>query len=97
MDQNLRMDIVSRRGEAFGTRRTRNTKTRLSSPGVSHANPQAQAHLRGDSGDYHEPTVSASEARMHHCCYARPGHMSFDDTITTNLLLSREEALGGSG
>ena len=45
---------------------------------VTHADPQAQANLRGDSADHDGSAASTSEARK---CqhYARPGHVSFDE------------------
>ena len=71
------MDIVIRRGGLRGA----------PNPGygdksilldVTHANPQAQVHLRGGNADHDGSAASTSETckRQH---YARPGHVSFDE------------------
>ena len=75
-DRNLRMDIVVRKG---GLRNAPNPEYRDKSilVDVTHADPQAQAHLRAGSADHDGSAVSTSEVRKHQLC-ARPGHVSFD-------------------
>ena len=46
--------------------------------GVTHADPQAQIHLRGGSTDHDGSAASTSEARKRQH-YARTGHVSFDE------------------
>ena len=76
-DRNLRMDIVVRRG---GLRDAPNREYREKSIllDVTHADPQAQIHLRGGSADHDGSAASTSEARKRQH-YARPGHVSFDE------------------
>ena len=70
------MDIVIRRGSL---RDAPNKEYRDQSIllVVTHADPQAQVHLRGGSADHDGSAASTFEARkrQHH---ARPGHVSFD-------------------
>ena len=76
-DRNLRMDIGVRRG---GLRDAPNREYREKPIllGVTHADLQAQAHLRGSSAGHDGSTASTPEAykRQH---YARPGHVYFDE------------------
>ncbi|CAB1110064.1 unnamed protein product [Ectocarpus sp. CCAP 1310/34] len=76
-ERNLSMDIVIRPGAL----------TNASSPGyhnkgilldVTHADPQAQVHLRNGSATSDGIAAQASEARKRQH-YARPGHVSFDE------------------
>ena len=74
--QNLQMDIVVRRG---GLRNAPNTECRDKSilVEVTHADPQAQVHVRTGSADHDGPAASTPEAckRQH---YTRPGHVPFN-------------------
>ena len=45
---------------------------------VTHADPQAQVHLRGSSTDHDGSAASTSEMRKRQHC-ARLGHVSFDE------------------
>ena len=62
--QNLRMDIVVRRG---GLRSTPNLENRDRSilVDVTHADPQAQVHMRTGSADHDGSAASTSEERQH--------------------------------
>ena len=76
-ERNLRMDIVIGRGSLRDApnREYRDKSILLH---VSHADPQAQVHLRGCSADNDGSAASTSEARKQQHC-ARPGHVSFDE------------------
>ena len=71
------MDIVVRRG---GLRDAPNRDYREKSilPSVTHADPQAQIHLRRSSADHDGSAASISKARKRQH-YARTGHVSSDD------------------
>ena len=71
------MDIVIRRGSLRDApnREYRDKSILLD---VTHADPQAQVHLRGGSADHDGSAASTSEARKRQH-YARPGHVSFDE------------------
>ena len=62
---------------------------------VTHADPQAPLHLRGDSADQHGSVISTSEARKRQH-YARPGHVSFDERSNKIATLA-VESLGRFG
>ena len=74
-DRNPRMDIVVR----GGLRNAPNPEYRGKSilVNLTHADPQAQVHLRAGSADHDRPAASSSEVRKRQH-YARPGHASFD-------------------
>ena len=76
-ERNFRMDIVIRRGSLRDApnREYRDKSILLD---VSHADPQAQVHLRGGSADHNGPAASTSEARQRQH-RARPGHVSVDE------------------
>ena len=74
-DKNLRMDIVVVRGLRDAPNREYRNKSFLLD--VTHADPQAQVHLRGGSADHDGSATSTTEARKSQH-YARPGHVSLD-------------------
>ena len=96
-DRNLRMGIVVKRGGLRDApmRESREKSTLL---GVTHADPQAQIHLRGGSADLDGSAASTSEARKRHH-YARPGHVSFDERShkLANLAVESFGRLGVEG
>ena len=65
---------------------------------VTHADPQAQVHLRGGSADHDGSAASTSEARKRQH-YARPGHVSFDvqNDKLANLAVESVGRLGVEG
>ena len=71
------MDIVIRRGNLRDdpNREYRDKSILLD---VTHADPQAQVNLRGNSADHDGSAASTSETRKRQH-YARPGHVSFDE------------------
>ncbi|CAB1119445.1 unnamed protein product [Ectocarpus sp. CCAP 1310/34] len=96
-ERNLSMDIVIRPGAL----------TNASSPGyrnkgilldVTHADPQAQVHLRNGSATSDGIAAQASEARKRQH-YARPGHVSFDERSfkLTTLAVESFGRLGEEG
>jgi len=76
-ERNLSMDIVVRRGALrdASSPEYRNKGILLD---VTHADPQAQVHLRGGSATNDGTAAQTSEARKRRH-YARPGHVSFDE------------------
>ncbi len=76
-ERNLSMDIVVRRGALrdASSPAYRNKGILLD---VTHADPQAQVHLRGGSATNDGKAAQTSEARKRRH-YARPGHVSFDE------------------
>ena len=95
--KNLRMDIVVSRG---GLRDAPNREYREKSIllDVTHADPQAQVHLRRGSADHDGSTAFTSEARKRQH-YARPGDVSFDERSPklANLSLESFKHLGVEG
>ena len=91
------MDIVVRRG---GLRNAPNPEYRDKSVlvDVTHADPQAQVHLRAGSGDHDGSAASTFEAckRQH---YARSGHVSFNERNRklTNFAVETFGRLGVEG
>ena len=75
--RNLRIDIVVRRGDLRDApnREYRGKSILLD---VTHAETQAQLHLRGGSADHDRSAASTSEARKRQH-YARQGHVPFDE------------------
>ena len=71
------MDVVIRR-ESLRDAPNREYRDKSILLDVTHADPQAQVHLRGGSADHDGLSAFTSEAgnRQH---YARPGHVSFDE------------------
>ena len=65
---------------------------------VTHADPQAQVHLRRGSADHDGSTAFTSEARKRQH-YARPGDVSFDERSPklANLSLESFKHLGVEG
>ena len=65
---------------------------------VTHADPQAQVHLRGGSTNHDGSVASTSEARKRQH-YARPGHVSFDERShkLSTLAVESFERLGIEG
>ena len=88
------MDIVIRRG-SLRDDPTREYRDKCILLDVTHADPQAQVHLRGSSADHDGSAVTTSQARKRQH-YARPGHVSFDER-SHKLALQRWQALGASG
>ena len=76
-ERNLSMDIVVRPGALRNASSSvsRNKGILLD---VTHADPQAQVHLRNGSATSDGTAAQASEARKRQH-YARPGHVSFDE------------------
>ena len=87
-DQNLRMGIVVRKR---GLRDAPNGEYREKSIllAVTHADPQAQIHLRGGSAYLYGSAGSTSEARKRQH-YALPGDVSFDERSHTLATLAVE-------
>ena len=75
-ERNLSMDIVVRPGALRNASCSvyRNKGNLLD---VTHADPQAQVHLRNGSATSDGTAAQASEARKRQH-YARPGHVSFE-------------------
>ena len=71
------MDIVISRG-SLRDAPNREYRDKSILRDVTHADPQAQVHIRGGSADDHGSAASTSEARKRQHC-ARPGHVSFDE------------------
>ena len=96
-ERNLRMDIVIRRGSLRDppNREYRDKSILLD---VTHADPQAQVHLRGGSTNHDGSVASTSEARKRQH-YARPGHVSFDERShkLSTLAVESFERLGIEG
>ena len=71
------MDIVISRG-SLRDAPNREYRDKSILRDVTHADPQAQVHIRGGSADDHGSAASTSEARKRQHC-ARPGHVAFDE------------------
>ena len=75
------MDIVVRRGGLWNALNPE-YRDRSILVEVTHADPQAQAHLQAGSADHDVSAASTSAARKRQQ-YARPGHVSFDERSHT--------------
>ena len=76
-DRNLRMDIVVRRGGLWNALNPE-YRDRSILVEVTHADPQAQAHLQAGSADHDGSAASTSEACKRQNC-ARPEHVSLNE------------------
>ena len=76
-EQNLSMDIVTRPG-ALSNSSSAEYRNKGILLDVTHADPQAQVHLRNGSATNDGCAARTSEARKRQH-YARPGHVSFDE------------------
>ena len=96
-DQNLSMNIVVRTG-ALSNASSPEYRNKGILLDVTHADPQAQVHLRNGSATSDGTAAHTSEARK---CqhYARPGHVSFDERSfkLTTLAVESFGRLGEEG
>ena len=91
------MDIVTRPG-ALSNSSSAEYRNKGILLDVTHADPQAQVHLRNGSATSDGTAAQASEARKRQH-YARPGHVSFDERSfkLTTLAVESFGRLGEEG
>lgn len=96
-ERNLSMDIVIRPG-ALRNASSAVYRHKGILLDVTHADPQAQVHLRNGSATSDGTAAQASEARKRQH-YARPGHVSFDERSfkLTTLAVESFGRLGEEG
>ena len=93
-ERNLSMDVVIRPG-ALDNASSSAYRHKGILLDVTHADPQAQVHLRSGSATSDGTAAQTSEARKRQH-YARPGHVSFDERSfkLTTLAVESCERLG---